>query len=306
MAAYVVGRLIRVILTALIVVSLVFVIFRLVPGDPATLMAGMEGSEEDIAYIRARMGLDKPLHVQYYIYMRDLLHGNLGLSKLYGEEVADALIARVPATLKLSLAAVVISIAVGLPVGIISATRRNSLFDYLGSLTAVGALCVPGFWLGLMLIIIFAVNLRLLPAMGDETATSIILPAVTLAAYQMALIARITRSSMLEVIGQDYIRTARAKGLTEQAVTLRHALGNALIPIITVVGLQFGFMLGGSIVTETVFAWPGLGRLLVDSVLMRDYTVIQGITLFYSLAYITVNLITDLLYAIVDPRVRYR
>jgi ABC-type dipeptide/oligopeptide/nickel transport system permease component len=164
---------------------------------------------------------------------------------------------------------------------------------------------MPGFWLGLMLMMLFAVRLRLLPASGDKTATSIILPAVTLAVYQMALIARTTRSSMLEVIGQDYIRTARAKGLPERVITIRHALGNAMIPIITIVGLQVGFMLGGSIITETVFAWPGLGLLLADAVRVRDYTVIQGICLIYSLVYITVNLITDLIYAVVDPRVVY-
>ena len=305
MVKYLLRRLLLILPTVWIAVTIIFVIFRLVPGDPAELIAGEMAPREVVQAIRAQMGLDQPMHIQYVRYLGGLLRGDLGVSKVYGARVLDQLLLRFPATLELAIAAMLIAFIVGLTAGIISATRYNSLFDYLSMLGAIAGVCVPAFWLGLMLILFFSVGLGWLPSTGRGGLRTLVLPAVTLSAYQMAVIARMTRSSMLEVIQQDYIRTARAKGLAEWAVIYGHALKNALIPTITIAGLQFGFLLGGSIVVESVFAWPGLGSLMIDSIRHRDYTMVQGTAVLYTTVCLLINLLVDLVYSALDPRVRY-
>ena len=305
MGKYLLRRVLLFIPTLWVAITLVFVIFRLVPGDPAQLIAGELAPEEVVQSIRRDMGLDQPLHIQYVLYLDRLAHGDLGISKVYQQRAMDQLMARLPATALLAATAMLIASAVGVLAGVVSAIRRYSWLDYASMLAAVGGVSMPGFWLGLMLMIVFSVWLGLLPVSGFTGPSSIILPAVTLAANQMAVIARMTRSSMLEVLGQDYVRTARAKGLQERLVTLRHALRNALIPTTTIAGLQLGYLLGGSVVIETVFAWPGIGRLMIDSIQMRDYTMVQAVALTYAVLMLGVNLCVDVLYAALDPRVKY-
>ncbi len=305
MAAYLIRRVLLFIPTLWVAITLVFVIFRLIPGDPAQLAAGESASQEVVETIRRDMGLDKPIAVQYVRYLGDLVQGDLGHSRVYQGGVGDEILNRLPATLKLALAAMLIATVVGVTLGIISAIRPSSWIDYLSMVTAVGGVSMPAFWLGLMLIIVFSVKLDLFPVAGYNQQSAIVLPAVTLAAHQMAVLARITRSSMLGVLSQDYMRTARAKGLHERPVILRHALRNALIPTITIAGMQLGYLLGGSLVVETVFAWPGLGRLMIDSIQLRDYTMIQAIVLVFAVLMLLVNLLVDVLYGVIDPRVSY-
>lgn len=305
MARYLFRRVLLIPPTLLVVVTLVFIIFRLVPGDPAQLMAGDSASADVVQSIRHQLGLDRPLPVQYGRYLADLARGNLGTSPVYGDRVASQVLDRLPASVLLACAAMVIASVVGVAAGVVAATHRASWLDYLCTIGAVGGISFPGFWLGLMLIIVFAVTLGWFPVAGLHGPRSLVLPAVTLAVNQMAVIARMTRSSMLQVLDQDYIRTARAKGLRERLVLTRHALGNALIPTVTIAGLQFGYLLGGSVIIETVFAWPGVGRLLIDAIQTRDYTTVQAVVLLFALLALIVNLAVDLLYAILDPRVRY-
>ncbi len=305
MARYLFRRVLLIPPTLLVVVTLVFIIFRLVPGDPAQLMAGDSASADVVQSIRHQLGLDRPLPVQYGRYLADLARGNLGTSPIYGDRVASQVLDRLPASVLLACAAMVIASVVGVAAGVVAATHRASWLDYLCTIGAVGGISFPGFWLGLMLIIVFAVTLGWFPVAGLHGPRSLVLPAVTLAVNQMAVIARMTRSSMLQVLDQDYIRTARAKGLRERLVLTRHALGNALIPTVTIAGLQFGYLLGGSVIIETVFAWPGVGRLLIDAIQTRDYTTVQAVVLLFALLALIVNLAVDLLYAILDPRVRY-
>ncbi len=305
MAAYLLRRLLLFIPTLLVATTLVFFIFRLVPGDPAQLIAGELAPQEVVDSIRHQMALDQPIHVQYLLYLGRLAHGDLGISKVYQQAAMDQLLARLPATLMLALAAMSIASLAGITAGVLSAIRRYSWVDYACMLLAVGGVSMPGFWLGLMLIVIFSVSLGLLPVGGFGSAGALILPAITLAANQMAVIARMTRSTMLDVLGQDYVRTARAKGLQERLVLLRHTLRNALIPTTTIAGLQLGYLLGGSVIVETVFSWPGVGRLMIDSIQMRDYTMVQAVALVYAVLMLTVNLAVDMVYAALDPRVRY-
>ncbi len=305
MARYLARRLLLIPPTLLVVATLVFVIFRLVPGDPAQLAAGDSASADVVRSIRHQLGLDRPLIVQYGRYLADLARGHLGTSPVYGDRVASQVLGRLPASVLLACAAMIIASVVGVTGGVIAATHRSSWLDYLCTLGAVGGISFPGFWLGLMLIIIFAVTFRWFPVAGLHGPRSLVLPAVTLAVNQMAVIARMTRSSMLQVLDQDYIRTARAKGLRERLVLTRHALGNALIPTVTIAGLQFGYLLGGSVVIETVFAWPGVGRLLIDAIQTRDYATVQAVVLLFAVLALIVNLVVDLLYAALDPRVRY-
>ncbi len=305
MGAYLLRRVLLFIPTLLVATTLVFFIFRLIPGDPAELIAGELAPQEVVDSIRHQMGLDQPLPVQYALYLERLAHGDLGISKVYQQRAMDQVQARLPATLVLAFAAMLIASLVGITAGVLSAVRRYSWIDYASMLLAVGGVSVPGFWLGLMLIVIFSVSLGLLPVGGFIGPASIILPAVTLAANQMAVIARMTRSTMLDILGQDYVRTARAKGLQERLVLLRHTLRNALIPTTTIAGLQLGYLLGGSVIVETVFSWPGVGRLMIDSIQMRDYTMVQAVALVYAVLMLTVNLVVDVLYAALDPRVRY-
>ena len=291
---------------ALIGISLIiFLLVRLLPGDPARVIAGLLASEEDVQRIRVRMGLDQPLPVQYGIFFGRLIRGDLGTSARTQEPVLKEIMARLPATMKLAAISMTIASVLGVVGGVLAAYRRNSALDFVISTVTLFGISMPVYWMGLMLIVLFAVRLHWLPAAGSEKPTSYIMPSLTLAAFSVALVARMTRSSMLEVLGEDYVRTARAKGLRERVVILRHALQNALIPVVTVIGLQFGALLGGAVLTETVFGWPGMGQLLVDSIFARDYPMIQGIVLVFSFLFILVNLLVDVLYAYIDPRIHY-
>jgi ABC-type dipeptide/oligopeptide/nickel transport system permease component len=284
---------------------IVFLMVRLLPGDPARIIAGLLASEEDVALIRRQLGLEQPFHVQYGMFLVRALRGDLGRSARTSEPVVQEVLARLPATLQLALISTALATLGGVLGGVIAATRPYSSFDYLVSLSTLFGVSMPVYWLGLILIIIFAVQLNWLPAAGAEEPGSFILPSLTLASFSVALVARMTRSSMLEVLGQDYVRTARAKGLREWRVVYRHALRNAFIPIITAVGLQFGALLGGAVLTETVFGWPGMGQLLVDSIFARDYPMVQGIVLVFSALFILTNFLVDLSYVVIDPRIHY-
>ncbi len=284
---------------------LLFVLLRLLPGDPAQVLAGQMASQEDVQQIRLQLGLDKPVYVQYGRFLYNLARFDLGKSARTQNPVTDEIAAYLPNTILLSTVAIFLACLFGIPAGVISAMRPNTWLDYLVTSAALFGVSMPVFWLGLMLVVLFSVILHWLPAGGTGGVQHVILPSVTLALFVIAFIARMTRASMLETLGQDYIITARSKGLREKVVIVRHALQNALIPIITVIGLQFGTLLGGAILTETVFAWPGMGRLIVDSILGRDYPMIQGAILIFGLLYVLINLVVDLLYVLVDPRIRY-
>lgn len=305
MTRYIVQRLIAAIITLLGVSTLVFLMLHLLPGDPARIIAGLLASEADVARLRAQLGLDQPLLVQYFNFLGNLLRADLGHSARTMQPVLDEVLARLPATIQLAVLSTAIAAPIGIFAGVIAATRQYSLFDYLTSVGTLLGVSMPVYWLGLMLIVLFAVQWQWLPAAGNDQPMSWVLPSVTLAFFSVALIARMTRSSMLEVLHQDYVRTARAKGLAERGVIFHHALKNAFIPVITVIGLQFGTLLGGAVLTESVFAWPGIGRLLVDSIFARDYPVVQGVVLVFATMFILLNLVVDILYAYLDPRIHY-
>ncbi|MFO7460584.1 MAG: ABC transporter permease [Desulfatiglandales bacterium] len=298
----------RLLLTVPVVVGvsiLIFLIIRMIPGDPAIAIAGVHASNEYIEQVRKDLHLDRSLPVQYVIFVRNLARGDLGYSTMSRRPVVLELRERFPRTVELTLLAMLIASVVGISAGIISATRRYSVFDNLSMLVALFGVAAPVFWLALMLQLLFAVHLGWLPATGRGTFRHLILPSLTLGMATAGLIARITRSSMLEVLRQDFITTARAKGLAEKVIIYKHALKNALIPVVTIMGLQFGILLGGAVLTETVFAWPGVGRLLVDSILARDYPVVQGAVLVLAVSFVLINLFVDLVYAFLDPRISY-
>ena len=305
MITYIARRVLAGVPTLWGVATVVFVMARLLPGDPARVIAGVLASPEDVERIRQQMGLNQPLWVQYGNFMGSLLRLNLGTSAHTNAPVIEEIGSRLPYTAELALVALVIAVTVGVLAGVAAAIRRNTMLDLLISSFSVFGVSMPVYWLGLMMIIVFAIDFHLLPAAGADEPTSILMPAVTLALFSLGLIARMTRSSMLEVLGQDYVRTARAKGAPFRSVVFRHALRNALLPIMTVIGLQFGALLGGAVVTETVFSWPGVGRLLVDSIFFRDYPVVQGLVLMFGTTFVVINLLVDLLYAYVDPRIHY-
>ncbi len=305
MLRYIEQRLVAAAITLFGVTIIVFLMLHLLPGDPARVIAGLLATEEDVAHLRTQLGLNQPLIVQYGNFLGNLLHGNLGISARTSQPVLDEVLARLPATLQLALLSTAIASCFGIIGGVIAATHHNSIIDYLTSALTLFGSSMPAYWLGLMLIILFAVNLQILPAAGNEGPASFILPSLTLAAFSIALITRMTRSSMLEVLHQDYVRTARAKGIQERGVLFHHALKNALIPVITVIGLQFGTLLGGAVLTESVFGWPGVGQLLLNSISARDYPTVQGVVLVFSGMFILLNLVVDMLYAYLDPRIRY-
>ncbi len=307
MSSYLLRRVIISLLTLLVIATVIFLMLRIIPGDPARIFAGETATHEDVERLRKQLNLDKPLPVQYYHYIKDLLRGDMGKSMRTQQPVFKEIMIRLPETAKLALLSILISCLVGIPVGILSAINRNSLIDNIASILTLAGVAMPVYWLGLELIVIFGVKLKWLPIAGNQYGLkSAILPAITLASFSMALITRMTRASMLDVLGQDYLVTARAKGLKERLVIYRHALRNALIPVITVVGLQFGYLLGGSILTETIFAWPGLGRLLTESLFSRDYPMVQGLVFVFAALFILVNFVVDLLYGLIDPRIQYR
>jgi peptide/nickel transport system permease protein len=311
----------------------VFFMVRAIPGDPAQLLLGQQATQEQVQQVRQNMGLDKPVIVQYGIFLADALRGDLGNSIVTGRPVTTELLARFPATLELTAFAMFVAILVGVPVGVISAVKQYSLLDKFTSVLALTGISMPIFWLAMILIVIFFVNLGWLPFPGrlstGYAVTSItglvlvdslltlnfaafwdglkhlILPAIALGTIPMAVIMRMTRSSMLEVMGEDYVRTARAKGVVPWRVIFKHALRNAMLPTVTVIGLQAGLLMGGAVITETIFSWPGVGQIAYDSVNRRDYAMIQGVVLYGATLFVLVNLLVDVLYAVLDPRVRY-
>ncbi len=303
MLRYVGRRLLLAIPTLLGVATVVFFLIRLIPGDPARVIAGETATEEQIDRIRENLGLNLPLWEQYVRYILNLLRGDLGTSIVTGNPVLQDIGARLPATFALATAALTIGIVVGVALGIVAALYRGKPADVIVSAISVGGMSMPTYWLGLNLIVLFAINVHWFPASGATQPLSIVLPSITLATLSVAVIARMTRSSMLEVLSQDFVRTARAKGASPARVILRHAFPNAIPPILTIIGVQFGLMLGGAVLTETVFTWPGMGRLLVDSIFARDFPVVQGCVLVFSVGFILVNLVVDLLYSVVDPRI---
>jgi peptide/nickel transport system permease protein len=305
MTTYIVRRLLTVIPTLLGVLLAVFLMVRLAPGDPAQLLAGEFATPETLADIRQRFGLDQPWHVQLGLYAANVVRGDLGQSVRTRKPVTYELRQYFPNTLRLTLGAMLVALLIGIPAGIIAATRPGTIFDLLAMLGALIGVSMPVFWFGLMAILIFSVQLGWFPVAGTGTLWHLVLPAITLGTGTAAILARMTRSAMLEVLSQDYIRTARAKGLAGRVVVFKHALRNALIPVVTITGLQFGGLLEGAVITETVFAWPGIGQLLVGSILARDYPVVQGAVLLIAVVFILINLIVDLLYGAIDPRIRY-
>lgn len=313
MARYLGSRLAGMVIVMLIVAVLVFLITRLAPGDPAAVMLGEQATAADIAQLRASYGLDEPLPVQFAYWLRELAQGNLGQSIFLQRPVTQALAERAEPTFFLTLFAMAIAIAIGVPCGIVAAVWRNSPMDQVFSGFAMLGASIPSFWLGLILMQVFAVNLGWFPVAGygdpgvplSNRLHHLVLPAIVLGVVNSALILRFTRASMLDVLGEDHIRTARAKGVSETRVVLHHALRNALIPVVTVLGLTFALLIGGAIVTETVFGLPGIGNLVVSAVLRRDYPVIQGALLVIAGMYVLINLLIDLLYLAIDPRVKY-
>lgn len=311
----------------------VFFMVRAIPGDPAQILLGQNATQEQVANLRANMGLDKPVVVQYGLFLKDAATGNMGESIVTGRPVTTELMVRLPATLELTSFAMLIAILVGVPVGVISAVKQYSWLDKITAVLALTGISMPIFWLAMILVVIFTVNLQLLPFPGrlsSDMAISavtglvlvdslltlnfagfwdglkhLILPALALGTIPMGIITRMTRSSMLEVMGEDYVRTARAKGVVPWRVVFKHALRNALLPTITVIGLQVGLLMAGAIITEQIFSWPGIGQIAFDSINRRDYAMIQGVVLYGALLFVLVNLLVDILYAVLDPRVRY-
>jgi len=296
----------RLLLTVPVLLGVLFVVMLtmdLIPGDPVQLMLGDAASKENVARFREHLGLDRPLVVRYVRYIGHVMTGDLGRSIQQNRPVVDELGDAWPATLQLTVAALLLAAVVGVATGIVSAIWPNSLFDALSRLSSLFGLSMPVFWTGLVLIVVFAFWLPLLPVGGVGSPSHLVLPAVTLALPSIAMIARMTRSSVLEVLREDYVRTARAKGVGERLVVAKHALRNAAIPILTLVGLQAGQLMGGAVLTETVFAWPGLGRLMVKAIFARDYILLQGAVLIFAMAFVVINLIVDVSYGMLDPRV---
>jgi peptide/nickel transport system permease protein/oligopeptide transport system permease protein len=285
--------------------AVVFMMLRLLPGDPARIVAGLLASETDVELIRHQLGLDQPGAVQYAVFLGRLAHFDLGTSVRSGQPVVNELLARLPWTIELAVTSIAVATAVGVAAGLVAAMYHNRRLDVVISALMLFGISMPVYWFGLMLIVVFANRLRWLPAAGSQDPGAWVLPTVTLAAFSVALIARMTRSTMLEVLRANYVRTARAKGLMDRAIVYGHALRNALLPIVTVIGHQFGTLLGGAVLTETVFGWPGMGQLLVDALFARDYPVVQGIVLTFSALFILVNLAVDVLYGYIDPRIHY-
>lgn len=305
MLSYLVRRLVVAIPTLLGVTFIVFSIVRVLPGDPAQAMAGVHATQEYIERVRKELGLDLPIYVQYARFLAGLFRGDLGRSIRTGLPVAQEVWTRFIPTFELTAVSLFLTLLFGLIVGIISATKPYSIFDHGSMLLSLAGLSMPVFWLGLMLMLLFSLRLGWLPAAGRGGPAHLILPSVTLALSSVALVARFTRSTLLEVLRQEYITTARAKGEREAQVIFVHALRNALIPIVTIIGLRFGALLSGAVLTESVFAWPGVGRLVVDSVSARDYPVIQGAVLVIAACFVLINLAVDLLYGLINPRIRY-
>lgn len=312
MGQYIVTRLLQILPVIILVSVLIFGMVRAIPGDPAAVLLGPDASPEQMASMRAEMGLDQPIWFQYALWMQRMGRGDFGVSFINGFPVKDLIFRKLPATIELAIAALMFALAVSIPLGTASAVRRGSWIDRLVTLYTSLALGIPSFWLGILMVLLLALSLKWLPPSGyasifEEPLVAlrfIIMPAITLGVYISAVFTRFIKSSILEVSHQDYIRTARGKGLPESQVVFVHTIRNALIPLVTVFGIQFGGLLGGAVITETIFDWPGVGRLLVQSIVTRDYSIVQALILMAVTVYLFVNLATDILYGVIDPRVR--
>lgn len=314
MAAYIVRRMLYLVPVLFGISLAVFLLLKLTPGDPATAILGVQASPQEVTRIRHALGLDRPWWVQYGIWLSNVVQGDLGVSYQNKRPVALLIVQRLPATVELAIMSLLIAAAIGIPTGILSATQRYTIVDYALTSFALFGISMPGFWFSILLILVFALYLGWFPASGyapigadlGQHFKHLILPAIALGLFNTGALMRFTRSSMLEVISQDYIRTARAKGLTERAVIYRHALMNALIPTLTVLGLQVGYLLGGSVIIEQVFAWPGIGWLALTAINQRDYPVVMGVVLMIALVFVLSNLLVDIAYTWVNPRIRFR
>ncbi|MGE3488597.1 MAG: nickel ABC transporter permease [Vicinamibacterales bacterium] len=304
MAAFLIRRVLLTIPVLLGVATLVFSLIHLVPGDPAQAMLGDGASPQDIAELRANLGLDRPLPAQYVSFLRGALSGDLGTSFRTGQPVTQMIAERVPATAELALAAMTVAVLLAIPLGIVAAVWKNTAADHAAMTFSLAGISIPNFWLGPLLAIVFAVELGWLPVSGRGTLAHLVLPAVSLGLALSAILARMTRASLLDELGELYVRAARARGVSPAAAVLNHAMRNSLIPLVTIVALQFGAVLTGAVITETIFAWPGIGRLLIQSIGFRDYPMVQGCILLIAVTYVTVNLITDVMYGVLDPRIR--
>lgn len=302
---YLARRLLLTIPVLIGVLTLVFALIHFIPGDPVQAMLGETAAPKDVEELRHRLGLDAPLTTQYVRFMRGVAHGDLGRSLRTGQSVVTSIAERLPATAELALAAVALAVVIAIPLGVVAAVRRGSWIDHAAMVAALAGVSVPGFWLGPLLALFFSVELGWLPVSGRGSWAHLVLPALSLGAALAAVLARMTRATLLEELSQPYVQAVRAKGASPARVVVRHALRNSLIPVVTLLGLQFGAVLTGTVVTETVFAWPGIGRLLIQSIGFRDYPMVQGCILFIAVTYVTVNLVTDLVYGALDPRIRY-
>jgi len=305
MLRFIVRRLLLTIPVLLGVATLVFSLIHLVPGDPVQAMLGDSATPQDVADVRARLGLDRPLPVQYGAFLSNVSRGNLGTSLRTNQPVASAIAERMPATFELAFAAMAVATAIALPLGIVAAVRAGTLTDYGATTLALVGISIPNFWLGPLMAIVFSISLGWLPVSGRGSAAHLILPAITLGAPLAAVLARMTRASVIEELRELYVLAARARGVSRLRAIVRHAFRNSLIPIVTVLGLQFGAVLTGAVITETIFAWPGVGRLLIQSINFRDYPMVQGCILLIAVTYVAMNLLTDLVYGLLDPRIRF-
>jgi ABC-type dipeptide/oligopeptide/nickel transport system permease component len=306
LAVFIARRIVASIPVLLLVVTTVFFAFQLIPGDPARAFLGPEATPATVERLRHELGLDKPVMTQYLNYLQRLLRGDLGKSISTRRPVVQELGDPFGNTVRLAVTSIVVATVIGIVLGTVAAVKQGTAMDHLASVVALLGISIPVFWLGLLMMYLFSVQLRVLPSAGYETWRHYVMPTASLATFSLAFIARMTRSSLLETIRQDYVRTARAKGLTEFRVVVAHALRNALLPVVIIVGLRFGYMLGGAVVTEQVFAWPGLGRLLVAAVGQRDIPLIQGILLLFATSFVLVNTAVELLYGLLEPQIRYR
>ena len=313
MGKYALRRLLQMIPVLIIVSIVIFAIIHLIPGNPAEIMAGPNATPEQLAALNAQYGLDKPLVQQYFIWIQNVLRGNLGTSFINGFPVGKLILQRIPATVELALAAALIGLLFSIPLGILSALKPGSFLDFFTTLFSALSFAVPSFWLAILLVLLFSLHFKLLPPSGRPPFSeqpllhikSLLMPAFTLGIAMAAKLTRYLRSAMLDVLDQDYIRTARAKGLSKRTVVFRHALRNALIPVVTVFGLQVGDLLSGAIIVESIFAWPGVGRLTIQAIGWRDYSILQASVMFIVFAFLAVNLLTDLAYGLINPRIRY-
>ena len=306
MTSFVAARLLTLVPVVLVVSFVSFLVLSLTPGDPARLMLGDNATPEGIAQLHREYALDEPIPVQFLAFLRSAAQGDFGRSFATRVPVGPELARRFGATLELAALAFALALLVGIPLGILAAIRRNTWLDHVVRVAVLVFVSIPVFWFGILLIYVFAVNLHWLPSIGRDKPESVVLPTISLSAYSLALLVRMTRASMLDVLGQDYLRTAVAKGLGQRVVVFRHAFKNALIPIITLIGLQVGFLMTGAVLVETVFAWPGIGKFMVDAIFARDYPVIRACILLFSVIFLVVNLAVDMAYVAIDPRIRVR